>query len=183
MMVGAIAGSTEAIIFYPLTFTRTRLGVDIGKGKKDRQFKNTYDWFYKICKTDGVRGLYRGVLVSLILISLTKSTYFGFYESAKKNLDGYKHTSYHLILIWMLATLTTAAGYLLFYPLDTVRRRMMMQSGRNDILYKGSIDWAKKIFIKEGPRGFFKGLIPQLTKSVGTSVFLVINEGIQRNFN
>ena len=104
MMVGAFAGSTEAIIFYPLTFTRTRLGVDIGKGKEDRQFRNTFDWFYKICKTDGVRGLYRGVLVSLILISLTKSTYFGFYESAKKNLDGYKNTSYHLVLIWMLAT-------------------------------------------------------------------------------
>ena len=82
-----------------------------------------------------------------------------------------------------MATWTTAAGYLLFYPLDTVRRRMMMQSGRKDILYNGSIDWAKKILINEGPRGFFKGLVPQLTKSIGTSVFLVTNEAIQKKFN
>ena len=106
MIVGAFAGSTEAVIFYPLTFTRTRLGVDVGRGKEDRQFTNTLDCFKKIIKNDGFKGLYRGLWVSLVLISLTKSTYFGFYESAKRNLDCYRDKSYHLVLIWMLAILS-----------------------------------------------------------------------------
>ena len=176
MLVGAASGCTSTLAFYPLGLVRTRLGVDIGRNNSERQFKNIFDCFRKISKSDGMTGLYRGLGVSLFLSALSKSTYFGFFESGKGWLNKYQDKSYHLFLMYLLATFTTASGYFFFYPLDTIRRRMMMQSGRRDKLYSGSFDWACKILRKEGAKGFYKGITAQLTKSLGTSVFLVANE-------
>ena len=43
------------------------------------------------------------------------------------------------------------------YPFDTVRRRLMMQSGRKEVLYTGTVDYFIKIAKYEGFKGFFKG--------------------------
>ncbi|KAK6039094.1 hypothetical protein COOONC_23402 [Cooperia oncophora] len=54
------------------------------------------------------------------------------------------------------AGMLTVSSGILSYPWDTVRRRMMMQSGRSDILYKNTLDCAMKIIRNEGmrPMGF-----------------------------
>lgn len=36
----------------------------------------------------------------------------------------------HIVVSWMIAQTVTAVAGLASYPFDTVRRRMMMQSGR-----------------------------------------------------
>lgn len=36
----------------------------------------------------------------------------------------------HIVVSWMIAQSVTAVAGLVSYPFDTVRRRMMMQSGR-----------------------------------------------------
>lgn len=36
----------------------------------------------------------------------------------------------HIVVSWMIAQTVTAVAGLTSYPFDTVRRRMMMQSGR-----------------------------------------------------
>lgn len=36
----------------------------------------------------------------------------------------------HIVISWMIAQTVTAAAGIISYPFDTVRRRMMMQSGR-----------------------------------------------------
>ena len=42
------------------------------------------------------------------------------------------------------------------YPIDTIRRRMMMTSGEA-VKYSGSIDCAVQILQKEGVKSYFKG--------------------------
>ena len=45
----------------------------------------------------------------------------------------------------------TAAG-IIAYPIDTIRRRMMMQSGAgSEKLYNGSIDCMRKIYVRNPP--------------------------------
>lgn len=137
MLVGAFAGCTTTVAFYPLGLARTRLGVDVGKTGADRQFNNSLDCLAKILKSDGPAGLYRGLGMSLLLTTVNKATYFGFFETGKKHLEHLEDQPHHLALLWLFASGTTALGYLTCYPLDTVRRRMMMQSGRKDVLYPG----------------------------------------------
>ena len=43
LLSGGIAGSIGLLIVYPLDFSRTRLGVDVGKAANERQFKGLSD--------------------------------------------------------------------------------------------------------------------------------------------
>ena len=50
LIAGGWAGVSSTIVFYPLEFLRTRLAVDVGKEKLDRQFNHSFDWLVKILK-------------------------------------------------------------------------------------------------------------------------------------
>ena len=56
----------------------------------------------------------------------------------------------NVIFKFMAAQFVTACAGISAYPLDTIRRRLMMQSGREDVLYAGTLDCAKKIYKNEG---------------------------------
>lgn len=51
------------------------------------------------------------------------------------------------------------------YPLDTVRRRMMMTSGEA-VKYKSSLDAFSQIVKKEGPKSLFKGAGANILRAV-----------------
>jgi len=63
---------------------------------------------------------------------------------------------------------------LVSYPFDTVRRRLMMQAGRADIMYTGTLDCAKKILANEGLPAFWKGNLSNVFRSIGSSLVLVL---------
>lgn len=55
----------------------------------------------------------------------------------------------HIVVSWMIAQSVTAVAGLVSYPFDTVRRRMMMQSGRKGGKNKCSCGvLAAEIFIR-----------------------------------
>jgi solute carrier family 25 (adenine nucleotide translocator) protein 4/5/6/31 len=128
-MAGGMAGSATLTLVYPLDFTRTRLGADIGKSEAEREFTGTVDCFRKIVAKDGVQGVYKGFALSCVGIFAYRAIYFGMFDAGKPYLfEDIKKASF--FKMWVYAqTVTTIAGYVA-YPLDTVRRRLMMQSGR-----------------------------------------------------
>jgi len=69
-------------------------------------------------------------------------------------------------------TVTTGAG-IASYPLDTIRRRMMMTSGEA-VKYSGSMDAARKILAAEGFRSFFKGAGANILRGVAGAGVLSI---------
>jgi solute carrier family 25 (mitochondrial adenine nucleotide translocator), member 4/5/6/31 len=75
---------------------------------------------------------------------------------------------------------TTVAG-IMSYPFDTVRRRMMMQSGRSkaEIMYKNTIDCWKTIAQKEGSSAFFKGAFSNVLRGTGGALVLVLYDEIK----
>uniref|UniRef100_A0A493T583 ADP/ATP translocase n=1 Tax=Anas platyrhynchos platyrhynchos TaxID=8840 RepID=A0A493T583_ANAPP len=153
---GGAAGATSLCFVYPLDFARTRLAADVGKAGADREFSGLGDCLVKIFRSDGLRGLYQGFNVSVQGIIIYRAAYFGIYDTAKGMLPDPKNT--HIVVSWMIAQTVTAVAGLTSYPFDTVRRRMMMQSGRKgtDIMYTGTIDCWRKIARDEGSKAFFK---------------------------
>ncbi|KAI6078119.1 ADP/ATP translocase [Aix galericulata] len=156
---GGAAGATSLCFVYPLDFARTRLAADVGKAGADREFSGLGDCLVKIFRSDGLRGLYQGFNVSVQGIIIYRAAYFGIYDTAKGMLPDPKNT--HIVVSWMIAQTVTAVAGLTSYPFDTVRRRMMMQSGRKgtDIMYTGTIDCWRKIARDEGSKAFFKDLL------------------------
>lgn len=137
-----------------LDFARTRLAADVGKAGAEREFRGLGDCLVKIYKSDGIKGLYQGFNVSVQGIIIYRAAYFGIYDTAKGMLPDPKNT--HIVISWMIAQTVTAVAGLTSYPFDTVRRRMMMQSGRKgtDIMYTGTLDCWRKIARDEGGKAF-----------------------------
>jgi len=152
---GGAAGAMSLMFVYSLDYARTRLANDAKSAKKgggERQFNGMIDVYKKTMASDGVAGLYRGFVISCVGIVVYRGCYFGFYDTLKPMLG--KDANF-LVSLTLGYGVTVTAG-LISYPLDTIRRRMMMTSGEA-AKYAGSMDCAMQIMKKEGVTSFFKG--------------------------
>ena len=177
---GGAAGATSLCFVYPLDFARTRLAADVGKGKKggEREFSGLVDCLQKIFKSDGPIGLYRGFVISVIGIIAYRASYFGMFDSGKVFLfPDIKKANF--FAMWAFAQFVTVSAGVASYPLDTVRRRLMMQSGRADMMYTGTMDCFRKIYKDEGGRAFFKGALSNILRGTGGALVLVFYDKIQ----
>ena len=96
-----------------------------GKGG-ERQFNGLIAVYVKAIKTDGIQGLYRGFVISCVGIFIYRGMYFGLYDSLKPILLG---DAPSVALSFLLGWAVTITAGLMSYPIDTIRRRMMMTSG------------------------------------------------------
>jgi len=176
---GGAAGATSLCFVYPLDFARTRLAADVGKGAGEREFSGLGNCLMKIFKSDGLVGLYRGFSVSVQGIIIYRAAYFGLYDTARGMLPDPKKTP--LVVNWMIAQVVTTVSGIVSYPFDTVRRRMMMQSGRakGEILYKNTLDCWIKIAKTEGRKAFFKGALSNVIRGTGGALVLVFYDELK----
>ena len=176
---GGLAGSLSLLVVYPLDFIRTRLATDIGKSEADREFKGMADVFNKIMKSDGLIGMYRGFGISVIGIFIYRALYFGMFDTGKDALfSDFRNANF--FLTWGFAQFVTVFAGIMSYPLDTVRRRMMMQSGRADKMYTSTLDCFVKILKNEGGvKPFFKGAGSNVIRGTGGALVLVFYNKIQ----
>lgn len=177
---GGAAGATSLCFVYPLDYARTRLGADVGKGTADRQYNGLVDCIKKTVKSDGIVGLYRGFSVSVQGIIIYRAAYFGCYDTARGSLPDPKNSPF--IVNFGIAQVVTICSGILSYPFDTVRRRMMMQSGRAkaDIMYKNTLDCWVKISKNEGARAFFKGALSNVFRGTGGALVLVFYDELKK---
>lgn len=136
----------------------------------------------KIYKSDGAIGLYRGFLISVIGIIAYRASYFGMFDTGKAMLFPNPKQA-NIFAMWAFAQTVTVSAGIASYPLDTVRRRLMMQSGRGDLLYTGTIDCFKKIYQNEGGKAFFKGSLSNVIRGTGGALVLVFYDKIQGYLN
>ncbi|CAN1342554.1 ADP,ATP carrier protein 1, mitochondrial [Linum perenne] len=163
---GGAAGASSLLFVYSLDYARTRLANDAKAAKKggERQFNGLVDVYKKTLASDGIAGLYRGFNISCVGIIVYRGLYFGMYDSLKPVLlVGTLQDSFFasFALGWLI---TNGAG-LASYPIDTVRRRMMMTSGEA-VKYKSSLDAFKQIVKNEGTKSLFKGAGANILRAV-----------------
>ena len=83
-----------------------------------------------------------------------------------------------MLVSFLLGWAGTVGAGLASYPIDTVRRRMMMTSGEGE-KYAGSIDCARKIVAKEGWRSLFKGAGANVLRGVAGAGVLALYDKLQ----
>merc|ERR1712042_98975 len=178
IMSGGIAGSLSLSVVYSLDFARTRLANDAkGKGG-ERQFNGLLDVYKKTLATDGIGGLYRGFVISCVGIFIYRGLYFGVYDTVKPILLGEDASAFFAFLVgWAV---TVGAG-LASYPIDTVRRRMMMTSGAA-VKYNGSMDCAKQVIANEGFMSLMKGAGANILRGVAGAGVLAGSDVIKNAY-
>ena len=177
MASGGLAGAGSLCIVYPLDYARTRLASDVGAGK--RQFSGLSDCLVKTMKgPSGVKGLYNGFGVSVAGIIPYRGVYFGMYDSLA-DINPYRADASNLIRlgsIFAIAQITAISAGYASYPMDTVRRRLQMQSEKPQAewLYKGTMDCFAKVIKEEGITALFKGAGANALRTVGSAMVLVL---------
>merc|ERR1711929_36490 len=153
ILSGGMAGTCSLLFVYSLDYARTRLANDAkGKGG-ERQYKGLIDVYSKTLKSDGIQGLYRGFAISAVGIFIYRGMYFGLYDTLKPLVLG---PDAGVTVSFLLGWAVTVTAGLMSYPIDTIRRRMMMTSGAA-VKYKSSIDCGMQILKNEGFSSLMKG--------------------------
>ena len=174
---GGMAGATSLFFVYSLDYARTRLANDAKSASGEREFNGLIDVYRKTLKTDGIAGLYRGFGPSVVGIIAYRGLYFGLYDSLKPvilvgPLQGNFLASF--LLGWAVTTTSGIASY----PLDTIRRRMMMTSGQA-VKYNGAIDCFRQVVATEGVGSLFKGCGANVLRGIAGAGVISLYDQLQ----
>ncbi|KAK9709691.1 Mitochondrial carrier protein [Popillia japonica] len=184
MFSGGLAGCCSTIIVFPLHFCQTRLSVDIGDkatSKVPREFSGLNSCFLKVSRRDGIRGLYRGVLISCCGIAIYRGFYFGLFDLTKVKyrqytVEGTPTAKPPTIVLFVLAQIVTSTSGFIAYPLDTISRYMMMESGRVESMQrcKTLYSTVKHIYRTHGVIGFYMGSLTNVLRCTASALVLVL---------
>jgi len=180
MASGGLAGAGSLLVVYPLDFARTRLASDVGK---TRQFNGLLDCLKKTAQAGGPLALYNGLGVSIAGIIPYRGVYFGLFDTLsgynpyEKAENPFQRAASKFVCAQVSAI---SAGYA-SYPMDTVRRRLQMQSEKPkaEWLYSGTMDCFGKIMKEEGVSALFKGAGANALRTVGAALVLVLYSEIK----
>lgn len=169
------------------------------------------DTVKQIVKEDGLQGLYRGLPISLLVsvstLGISFSVY-GFIKSKLLEMGGIytiKHThrsdaalsithTYQLSPIGSLLSgcMSGVVSSLVTFPLDVVKKRMQMMCGSNQAMmmmhqtmYQKShtiVSMMRKIWLKEGYRGFYGGISAELLKVCPQVAIMYCSYEMAQNF-
>jgi len=187
LLAGGLAGGTSLFFCYPFDLARTRLATDVGTKTQTgstRTYRGTFDCLSQTWRRDGVTGVYAGFGVSFVGAVLFKALYFGTYDSLKHSW----HLDDRSIPVrFLVAQVVTTVMGTLCYPIDTVKRRLMVQTvqvnpsllqqqhqaSSRRVYYRSAMDCFTKIIALEGVKGLFSGLSANLLRGFSGAILLV----------
>jgi len=177
-IAGALAGTVACCACYPLDLVRTRLTTEL---EGHENYKGITDAFSKIAKTEGLAGFYSGIAPTLLVAVpnfAISYTVYGtlkeytlddelFYNLRRIDADsGEPKLGFFLTLI--CGASSGALATLITFPMDTIRRRMQIQSLH--VTEKSQRLSSQQLFSnlihKEGLSSLYRGLTPELLKVI-----------------
>ena len=159
---GALTGITASTLCYPLDLVRSVLSVQTNRA----EYRGIVHTLLTIARTDGVRGLYRGLTPTLLGIAPYIALNMTTFDLLKRRyLPSRDHPHFTLINLCLGATAGfVAAG--ITYPSDVVRRRLQLVGMKGVDLpqYTGTTNCIRVMLREEGVRGLYKGMLPCFLK-------------------
>ncbi|KAG0266808.1 hypothetical protein BG011_000860 [Mortierella polycephala] len=144
----------------------------------------------------GLRAFYRGLgpalvgvfpyaAIDLSVFETVKFGYMRWKAGVKEGAEGSEEKSLERPSVFVLlacGTISGSVGATSVYPLSLVRTRLQAQgTPHHPQTYSSTLDVFKKTFEQEGIRGFYKGMVPTLTKVVpAVSISYVVYEYSKR---
>ncbi|KAB1997920.1 hypothetical protein ERO13_D12G050300v2 [Gossypium hirsutum] len=164
---GATAGAIAATFVCPLDVIKTRLQVHglptaSKTGVRDSVIITSLQ---HIIKTEGLKGLYRGLSPTIIALLPNWAVYFTVYEQLKGLLASHDNNSAQLTIgeNMVAAAGAGAATAIVTNPLWVVKTRLQTQGMRTSVVpYTGVLSALRRIVHEEGLRGLYSGVLPSL---------------------
>lgn len=178
IFAGALAASISLLMVYPFQsgFVKRTSDVLSPETGMTRQYKGIIDIWKQVIHKDGVRGLYKGMGLTLVGVAIHRGLYFGLYDSMKSLVTPKSSFVTAFALGWGVS-LTAAA---VVYPMSVLQRRLILTTGHG-LKYKSIPHAAAEIMKREGVRGFYRGYAFSLVQTIGGALLLVTYDVIKKN--
>lgn len=182
-LAGSFAGGVACILGTPMELVKCRLQMEIvpenGKRTKARHMA------LGILKEEGIRGLYRGNVVTMLREVPGSGVYFAAYEYAKMNLNSW--FGENPINPFFAGACAGMASIIMSYPADAIKTRLQCAEipfpSHKWLKDGGIVSCAKHVWRTEGMRGFWRGLAPSAMRSVIAEAFsLFVYENARKYF-
>lgn len=172
-VAGGIAGMISQLFVYPLDTLKFRLQCETVHGGPKGNALVLATW-NKMWADGGVRAAYRGLTMGLVGMFPYSAIDMGTFELLKSNFRKYKSrwTGLHEedckpgnFATAVMGATSGAFGASVVYPLNVLRTRLQTQgTAMHPPTYTGIWDVAQKTVAREGYRGLYKGLTPNILK-------------------
>ncbi|XP_046568582.1 tricarboxylate transport protein, mitochondrial-like [Haliotis rubra] len=161
LLCGLGAGVSEAILAVtPMETLKVKFINDQTSGKP--QYRGFIHGVRCIIKEQGIRGTYQGLTPTIIKQGSNQAIRFFVMETMKdmyRGEDKKKHVP--TLLVGLFGAVAGAASVFGNTPIDVIKTRMQ---GLDAAKYKNTLHCATQILKHEGPRAFYKGTIPRLSR-------------------
>lgn len=181
-VAGALARSLASALLCPLTVIKSRMEWNVWMKPNVRTTLND------ILTTDGWRGLYRGLLATIGRDAPFSGFYVCFYSQLKTVLTEWWISSPELekpgintkneqvkqgVITFTSGVLAGVSATLLTHPADTIKTRLQLpqyalaksvSNSTNVVIHLNTVQAIKRLFREEGWRGFYRGILPRMTK-------------------
>jgi len=182
-IAGMMAGFTVSFIAAPVEHVKARLQIQYAAKKKDRLYAGPVDCTKKILRTHGIRGLYHGLLATMLF----RSFFFFWWSSYDLFTTFLQRTSLSTPAInFWAGGLSAQIFWLTSYPSDVVKQRIMtdpLGGGLNDGTprFRHWRHAASAVYKEAGWKGYWRGFVPCFLRAFpANAMALVAFEGVMR---
>uniref|UniRef100_A0A2A4JEN3 Calcium-binding mitochondrial carrier protein SCaMC-2 n=1 Tax=Heliothis virescens TaxID=7102 RepID=A0A2A4JEN3_HELVI len=175
LLAGGIAGAFSRTCTAPLDRLKVFLQVHPTR-------ENMAGCLARMISEGGIRGLWRGNGINVIKIAPESALKFAAYEQIKRLIKGDKRANHPLEIHERFVAGATAGAMsqTVIYPLEVLKTRLAL---RKTGQYSGILDAAKKIYLREGLRCFYKGYIPNILGIVPyAGIDLAVYETLKKKY-
>ncbi|AYU83138.1 mitochondrial carrier protein, putative [Leishmania donovani] len=187
-VAGMMGGSAAMMMFYPLDFLRTRMHI-LHQGSRAMPLRSARE----ILRQEGLRGMYKGIGVSVVSHSVGWGLYLVTFRSAQQRITELLDEKLEDSMIeqsgldFMSACVAATITGTVVTPLHVIKTRRQLCDG--DRLHSGvrvqplpsGFAGVRAIVRQEGWRAMFRGLWPQILLTGNTTIQVTIYEWFRRN--
>ncbi|KAI6188086.1 ADP/ATP translocase [Aphelenchoides besseyi] len=152
ILAGGFGGVTSLCCLYPLDVARTKLAVET---KKDGscKFRGITHCLRHLLQTEGIAGIYRGFVVSVQFVAISRSIFFGMFDTIRSSMaEDPKKLSF--ATVWFIAQTCV--------------------QGKVKKMYTGSMDYIVKTLKTDGYSAFYRGAVSNSLKSTSAALMVAI---------
>ncbi|KAJ8290507.1 hypothetical protein GJAV_G00013780 [Gymnothorax javanicus] len=166
-LAGAAAGAIQSVICCPMELAKTRMQMQGtgGKTSKHKTYKNSLDCLLQIYKKEGVRGINRGMVSTLIRETPAFGVYFLSYDGLTRSLGCEPGSPYIILKLLFAGGMAGVFCWISTYPADVIKSRLQADGVGGVNKYNGIMDCVRQSWQQEGWRAFTRGLTSTLLRA------------------